>query len=115
MWEESETLTDLTILETYDVRVFFISSNVDTRKRLFSVRRTKAAGRVGISVGYSLSFLATHIFSCIRSLFSFLLVISIPSHLSFSLPSATDNGESWLLPFILPGDLALSPFPSFFG
>lgn len=55
-------------------------------------------------------------FSCIRSLFSFLFVISIPSHLSFSLSSATDsNRESWLLPFILPGDLALSPFPSFFG
>lgn len=47
--------------------------------------------------------------------FIFLLVISIPSHLSphfLSLPSATDNnGESWLLPFILLESLSFFGYP----
>lgn len=46
------------------------------------MRRAKAAGRVGISVGYWLLLLATHLFHVQGVSFFFLLVISIPSYLS---------------------------------
>lgn len=77
--------------------------------------RTKAAGRVGISVGYWQSFFATHLFRVQGVFFLFWLVISIPSHLSppfLSLPSTTDNNvESWLLPFILLESLSFFGYP----
>lgn len=55
------------------------------------------------------------IFFVYKEFFIFLFVISIPSHLSphfLSLPSATDNnGESWLLPFILLESLSFFGYP----